>query len=133
MQLNEIAGNAEDQNRGAWLMLADPWSGKQTGIELLLAGPDSATQAEAALTLADELAELMELDGRISAANRDKARLRNLARCVRDWRVQEDGKPVPFTFENVCRLLRAAKWVQIQVDAFAADRRNFPSPGKGGE
>jgi len=130
MQMNDILANAEDQNRGAWLDLADPWTGKPTGIRLLVAGPDSAAQAEAALTLADELAAEMDETGRVSAAARDRARLRNLARCVRDWEVQEDGQAVAFNFANVCRLLGAAKWVQIQVDAFAADRRNFPRPGE---
>ncbi len=129
MQLNEITGNAEDQDRGAWLELADPWTGKVTGIRLLMAGPDSATQANAALRLADDLADAMDMDGRVTAENREIARMRNLARCVRAWEVSEDGKPVPFTFENTLRLLRAAKWVQIQVDAFAADRRNFATPG----
>lgn len=129
MQLNEIFGNSEDQNRGAWFSLADPWTGKPTGIELRIVGPDSATQHEATLTLADELADAMDAEGKVSAADRDRARIRNLARCVKEWKCEEDGKPVPFSFENVCRLLRAARWVQIQVDAFASDRRNF-APGK---
>lgn len=125
MQLSDVENMAEDQNKGAWLDLCDPVTGKPTGIELLVAGPDSRTQHQAALTLADEMADAMGDDGRVKAADRDAARLRNLARCVLDWRVQEDGKPLPFSFANVLRLLRAARWVQVQVDAFASDRRAF--------
>src|SRR3989338_101186 len=102
MQLNEIEGFAEDQDRGAWLELLDPVKGQQTGLRVKVAGPDSATQARARL-----------------------ARGGNWARCVVAWEVQADGKPVPFSFENVLRLLRAGVWVQSQIDAFAADRRRF--------
>ena len=125
MRLSDIEANAEDQERGAWLDLADPWNGKPTGIRLRIAGPDSATQGRAQLTLADELAEAMNETGRVSAEEREAARLRCLARCVLGWEVTEDGKAVPFSFANVLRLLKAAKWVQAQVDAFAADRRRF--------
>lgn len=130
MLLSEIEHNAEDQDRGAWLDLADPWTGRPTGIRLRIAGPDSATQGRAQLALADELAAALDEAGRVSAEERETARLRCLARCVLAWEVTEEGKPVPFNFGNVLRLLRAAKWVQAQVDAFAADRRRF-APDRG--
>ncbi|KAF0172885.1 MAG: hypothetical protein FD162_2162 [Rhodobacteraceae bacterium] len=125
MQLNEIEGFSADQDRGAWLDLADPITGKATGLRLLVAGPDSAVQARARLALVDELADMTGFDGRVSGENREKARLRNLARCVIGWEVTEDGKPVPFNFDNVLRLLRAGVWVQSQIDAFADGRRAF--------
>src|SRR3990167_1222341 len=131
MQLNEIEGFAEDQDRGAWLELLDPVKGQPTGLRVKVAGPDSATQARARLALVDDLTAATDFEGRVSAENRELARLRNLARCVVAWEVQADGKPVPFSFENVLRLLRAGVWVQSQIAAFAADRRRFGG-GAGG-
>lgn len=125
MQLNDILSNAEDQERGRWFDLADPVTGQPTGIRLRIAGPDSDTQAKARLKLSDELAELADLDGRVSAEAREKARRNSLARCVLGWEIEEDGAPVPFTQANVVRLLRAAFWVEQQVDGFASDRAAF--------
>lgn len=125
MELNEILANVEDQDRGAWLELADPITGKPTGIRLRIAGPDSATQGRARLKLADELAELADPEGRVDAASREKARINSLARCVLAWEIREDGEAVPFSHANVVRVLRAAPWVQAQVDSFAASRSPF--------
>ncbi|AJE47179.1 hypothetical protein [Celeribacter indicus] len=125
MQIDDILSAAADHEKGAWLDLAHPETGEPTGIRLRLAGPDSDTQSRSRLSLADELAEAADLDGRVNAAAREKARLNSLARCVLDWEVMEDDQPIPFTHKNVLRLLRAATWVQVQVDAFAGDRRNF--------
>jgi len=100
-------------------------TGKPTGITLRIAGPDSATQARARLAMVDELAAGADDDGRVNAAAREKARLNTLARCVLGWDIKEDGEPVPFNHANVVRLLRAALWVQAQVDAFASDRAAF--------
>lgn len=122
MQLNDIIAMSEDQEKGAWFDLVDPVEGKATGIRLRIAGPDSETQRKARLKLADELVEAADLDGRVSAENREKARRDNLARCVLGWECEEDGKPVPFTTANVLRLIRAATWVEAQIDGFAADR-----------
>ena len=129
MQLNEILADAQDQDRGREFELADPITGKLTGIKLRIAGPDSATQARARLQLADDRAEAMDELGRVPAEAAEKARLNALARCVLGWEIAEDGQPVPFTHANVLRLLRAATWVQAQIDAFAADRAAFrPAP-----
>lgn len=130
LTLSQIEANAEDQNRGRWCDLVDPFSGGKIGIRLLIAGPDSAVQAAAQLKLADELAEELDEMGKVSAVARDAARVKCLARCILDWEAEEDGKPVPFSFANVMRLLRASKWVQVQADAFAADRRHF-APDRG--
>ncbi len=125
MQLNDILADAQDQDRGRELELADPVTGKLTGIVLRIAGPDSATQHRARLQLMDDLAAAADEDGQVNAEAREKARLNSLARCVLGWEISEDGQPVPFNHANVVRLLRAAVWVQAQVDAFAADRRMF--------
>ncbi len=121
MDLTAILSNAEDQDRGEWLDLRHPVTGAPTGIRFRIAGPDSATQARARLKLVDELAEQAMDDGRVPAEDREAA----LARCVLGWEITEDGQPVPFNHANVVRVLKAAPWVQAQVDAFAADRRAF--------
>ena len=124
MQLDQITGNLIDQDKGRMLELIDPFTGKPTGIKLWLAGPDSDTARRARIALSDELADMADHEGRVSAEHREKARLNCLARLVLRWEVEEEGKPVPFSTQNVLRLLRV-QWVEQQVDAFAADRRNF--------
>ena len=125
MQLNDILADAQDQDRGREFELLDPVTGKVTGIKLRIAGPDSATQARARLQMVDDLAEMADDAGRVSAASREKVRLNTLARCVLGWEITEDSQPVPFNHANVVRLLRAAVWVQAQVDGFASDRAEF--------
>lgn len=125
MQMNDILANAEDQDRGKWFALRDPVTGKETGIRLRIAGPDSATQARARLRMVDELAEAADDEGRVSAEAREKCRLNSLARCVLGWEIEEDGQPLPFTHANVLRLLRAASWAHQQVDAMAGNRAAF--------
>lgn len=132
LTISQIEANAEDQDRGRWCDLVDPFTGKPVGLRLLIAGPDSETQAAAQLKLADELSEEMDEVGRVSAAARDRARVRCLARCIISWDATEEGKPVPFSFGNIVRLLKAAKWVQAQADGFAGDRRHF-APDRGEE
>lgn len=125
MQLDAIENNAADQDRGLWFDILDPVTGAATGIRLRLAGPDSATQHRAELAMADELAEMANAEGRVTAENREAIRLKALAKCVLAWEIQEAGKPVPFSQCNLLRVLKSAKWLQMQVDAFAADRVAF--------
>lgn len=128
MQLNEIVSFSEDQERGRWFELSDPVTAKPTGIRLRIVGPDSETQRRGRLRLADDLADLADEEGRVSAEARDRVRVANLGRCVIDWEIAEEGEPVPFSHANVVRLLKAAAWVQAQVDAFAGDRASFRKP-----
>ena len=53
MNLSEVAHIGEDQDRGRWLTLVDPYQANPVGIRLLIAGPDSKTQGRARLKLAD--------------------------------------------------------------------------------
>ena len=87
-----------------------------------MAGPDSLAQHRAQLELVDELVEMADVDGRVSAANREKARLRALAKAVLGWEIFGDGEPVPFSTAAVLRVLTAARWLREQVDDFAARR-----------
>ena len=129
MQLDDIRAFSADQERGSWFDLLDPVTGKATGVRLKLAGPDSEAQNRARLRLADDLSEVADADGRVSAEARERARIDSLARCVLAWEISEDGQPLPFTHANVVRLLKAAAWVQAQVDAFASDRAAFRRAG----
>lgn len=128
MQLDAIEANSADQDRGRWFDLMDPVTGEQTGIRLRLAGPDSATQGRARLAMVDELAEAADDEGKITAAQREKIRLKSLASCVLDWEISEDGEALPFKQANVLRLLRSARWVEEQVDAMAGNRAAFRGP-----
>lgn len=121
MTLEDILNNVRDQDRGKEFELVDPVEGKPTGIKLWIVGPDSETAHRARLALADELADMADENGRVTAEQREKARLNCLARHVQRWEIEEDGKPVPFSHAAVLRLLKA-HWVQQQVDAFAVDR-----------
>lgn len=121
MTLEDILANAADQDRGQEFDLEDPVTGRATGIKLWIVGPDSETAHRARLALSDELADMADAEGRVTAEQREKARLNCLARHVLRWEIFEDKKPVPFSTANLLRLLRV-HWVQEQVDAFAADR-----------
>lgn len=125
LDLADIRGNAANQERGRWFVLVHPVSGVETGIRLRIAGPDSATQRRAQLALADRLAELADDRGRVSAKDRETARQEALAAVILDWEATEDGQPVPFNTASALRLIRAALWVEAQLDFFAADRVAF--------
>ncbi|MEQ8431638.1 MAG: hypothetical protein RLO15_03755 [Parvibaculum sp.] len=129
MQLDDIRAFSADQERGAWFELLDPVTGKSTGIRFKLAGPDSETQNRARLRLADDLAEVADAEGRVSAEARERARLDSLARCILDWEISEGGEALPFTHASAVRLLKAATWLQAQVDSFASDRAAFRRDG----
>lgn len=124
MQLEDILANVADQDRGREFRLLDPVEGKDTGIRFRVAGPDSETQHRARIAFADELADMADAEGRVTAEQREKARLNCLARCVLGWEISEEGQPVPFNTKNLLRLLRV-QWVQAQVDGFASDRAAF--------
>lgn len=124
MQLDEIHANIADQDKGREMELVEPFTGTPTGMKLVVVGPDSDTAHRARIRLADELAEMADVDGRVSAENREKARRNSLAAHVLRWNVEEGGSPVTFNTKNLLTLLKVS-WIEQQVDAFAADRRNF--------
>lgn len=129
MQLDDIVGNAVDQDRGRMLEIANPWTGEPIGMKFRIAGPDSETQRKARIAMMDDLADMADEQGRVTAEQRETARIACLAKCVLEWDVTEEGKPVPFGHKNVVRVLRSANWLQAQVDAFAGDRSNFAPEG----
>lgn len=125
MQLDDIMANVADQDRGRILELVDPFDGKPAGMKLWIAGPDSDTAHRARIRLADDLADMADADGRVSAEHREKARRACLAAHVLRWDgVEDEGKPITFSTKALLILLRV-QWIEQQVDAFAGDRRNF--------
>jgi hypothetical protein len=129
MELNDIRAMTADQDRGRWFDILDLVTGKATGIRVKLAGPDSEVQNRARLRLADDLGEVADAQGRVTAEARERCRIDSLARCVLAWEISEDGTPVPFTHAKVVRLLKAGSWVQAQIDPFAADHAVFLENG----
>lgn len=125
MQLDDIRAFSADQDRGAWFDLLDPVTGKATGIRLKVAGPDSEAQNRARLRLSDDLSDAADAEGRVTPEARERARIESLARCVMDWELSENDDPLPISHANIVRLLKAANWVQAQVDSFASDRAAF--------
>ena len=130
MTFDDLLANVADQDRGRELEIVDPWTGKPTGIKFRIAGPDSETQRRAQIELMDELAELADADGMVSAENRERARVNCLAKCVLSMTIEEEGKLAASGHKTIVRVLRAGKLVQEQVDAFAGDRRNFAPEGR---
>lgn len=131
LDLSDVIAHSADQGKGAWFDVLDPVTAETTGIRVLVAGPDSLVQHRAQLELFDEMAELADVDGRVSAEQREKARLRALAKAVLGWEIVEDGQPVPFNTANVLRVLRAARWLRDQVDDFAGRRPKITSITRG--
>ena len=118
---SDILAQAEDQDRGKWFQLMHPVTGAAVGISLLVTGPDSRKTAEVSALLVDDLAEAADELGRVRGAARAEAHRRALARRVLDWKAEEEGKPVPFSYAAMLRLL-AVGWVQSQLDTFCGAR-----------
>jgi hypothetical protein len=121
--------NIDDQDRGRWLDVLNPWTGEPTGMRFKVAGPDSRVQKRARVLMMDELAEIAKPDGTASFEAREAARIACLARCVLDWEMTEGGAPLPLGHKAIIRVLTDVHWVQIQVDGFAGDRANFRPEG----
>jgi hypothetical protein len=128
MDLGDIITNSEAQDRGLWFDLPNPITGAATGIRLLIAGPDSRAQKRAQINMVDAMTEASDMDGRVSATDREKLRQSALAQAVLDWECSEGGNPVPFTHDAVLRLIRAARWVEAFIDTRAADRAPYFKP-----
>lgn len=127
MTLEEIRANLEDQDRGRWLELIEPWDGQPVGLRLLMVGPDSATHRKARILMMDELADAADLDGKASFEAREKARINCLARCVLNWDIAASfGLESKFSHGAVVKILQI-EWLQQQADAFAGDRVHFRS------
>lgn len=122
MDLNEIYNNLADQEKGHEYDVMDPVTGQKTGIRFRVAGPDSQIARRARLKLVDDLANLADDMGKITAEAREKARIASLAAHVLDWNLTEGGQALACNHQNIVQVLTSVLWLQVQVDAFAADR-----------
>lgn len=122
MDLTEIYNNLADQEKGHEFELLTPETGEPTGIKMRIAGPDSQIARRARLKLVDDLADVADDYGKITAESREKARIASLAAYVLDWNLQEEGKALPCNQQNIIHILTNILWLQVQVDSFASDR-----------
>ncbi len=74
--------------------------------------------------MADDLSDLAQGDGTVTAEVRERAAVASLARCVLRWKIVQGGVELPCSHTNLLRVLSVA-WVREQVDTFAGDRKNF--------
>lgn len=124
MDLNDVLNFVDDADRGAELELRHPVTTLPTGLKLTLAGPDSRIQRSAKLMMADEAAEIARADGTVSAEDRERAAIAQLARCVIRWEIVQDGDALPLNHANAVKLF-TVPWVREQADLFAGNRANF--------
>ncbi len=129
MDLSDALANVDDQDRGRWLIVLDPWTAEPTGMRFKVVGPDSRIQRRAKVQLMDDLADAADAEGKVSFERREAARIASLARCVLDWEMSEGGAPLPLSHKAICRVLTEVPWVQAQVDAFAGNRANYRTEG----
>lgn len=127
MDIEMLFADAEDQERGAWLELADAVTGKPTGMRFLIVGPDSRTQRAAKIAMMDELVAAANPDGTVSAEALETARLNCLARCVRDFEVTSQGARLPYSHAMMVRILRTSAYVEKEIDDFAGNRAHYRS------
>jgi hypothetical protein len=125
VDLSDALANIDDQDRGRWLDVMNPWTGEPTGFRFKLSGPDSRVQKRARVLMMDDLAEAAKPDGTVAYEAREAARIACLARCVLDWEMAEGGAPLPLSHKAIVRVLTDVHWLQLQVDAFAGDRTAF--------
>ncbi len=122
--LADYLANVEDQSRGRWFDILDPWTAQPTGMRWKLAGPDSEIQRRARLAMADRIVDESRADGTIDAETREAITIAALARSVIDWEMTEGGKSLPCEHRHIVRAL-SIDWLRQQVDMFASSRSSF--------
>jgi hypothetical protein len=121
MSPDEILKDAVNQDRGAEFPILDAVTGMPTGIYATIVGPDSETARKAELAFSDELAAVADAEGKVTAEQRQAARINSLARRIVRLEALEDGKRVPIPANYIHRLLLIPA-IHLQIDAYAADR-----------
>lgn len=129
MDLSDVIKSAEAQDGGHAFELLDPVHGSPTGIKLTIAGPDSKIAKNAHAAMLKEGNRIANRKGGETAADRERVMEIFLCTVTLGWEVKEKGKPVPFSQENLLRLIRAGAWVRAQMDVFAGDRSPYFQAG----
>lgn len=115
----------DQQEAGSWFELVDPVSSEETGIRLLIVGPDSERQRNARRAMEAEILKAQQTRRKLQPQRVDELIVGALLACILDWEVTEAGEPLPFAPANVERLLRAGAWVRDQIDTFAGSREPY--------
>ena len=115
---------AKVAEEGAELRVAHPTTGEDLGITITLIGTDSKTfrdisKIRATMALKKKTREI-DLDQNESDA------VELLAKCTKGWSgITENGKDIPFSYDNAVQLYTKYLWLREQIDRFMADRSNF--------
>ena len=115
---------AKVAEEGAELRVAHPTTGEDLGITITLIGTDSKTfrdisKIRATMALKKKTREI-DLD------QNEQDSIELLARCTKGWSgITENGKDIPFSYENAVKIYTKYLWLREQIDRFMADRSNF--------
>lgn len=105
-----------------------PLTGAPTGMQVEMAGVDSAAHRAVSRELRNRRLQQLQLGNRgaLTAEETEADQMELLARCTVSWRgVRESGVEVACTPDNVRRVYRAYPWLRHQVDEAMADRARF--------
>ena len=117
----ESLGFATDlQDAGRWVDILHPVTGEPTGIRFKIAGPDSRRQRDARYEVAARRAS-----GAVTASRLQAQAVAFMAACILDWKVIENGEPIPFARHQVERVLNASPIIADQLDRALSDRVAF--------
>ena len=117
-------------DEGATLTLMSPdGSGEPTDIQIVCYGPDSHVVTKLRREQSDRrLARARRPGGgkKVTAAELEAEDCAFLATATKGWsNMQENGKDLPFSYEEALRVYREYPWIMEQVNRFIADRANF--------
>jgi hypothetical protein len=103
--------------------------GERKPVTMRVAGTYSARYRRTEEALRDKRLKR----GRYTGEQAERDTLRLHAACVISWNGFFDaGKPIPCTDANVLTVLRAARWIDEQVNLAMNDHEGFSEPSSGG-
>ena len=121
MDLAKYDDTAVEQ--GAVMELLDPLTDEPTGATITLLGYDSAKAKE---IIHKNSNKRMKKRSSISAENIEANGLDLVVALTVSWKdIDEKGKPLKCTPENVKKVYEDYGWIRDQVDTYIGDRANF--------
>lgn len=119
VDLSTFLADLEATNEPKPLDIKNPMTGESTGIVFWIAGPYSRVQEAAKDYVAKAAQRLTDGGKKISPEALQSLAIAQLARCVVRWEINDHGMAVPFSVDNVERVLRDSRAIRQQVDEFA--------------
>ena len=117
---------SEAAEAGAWMDVYHPNGGLIDGFRLHLRGTDGATFRKQM----SRLAEKYQNKRKLSPEQAVEKACELLAALTIGWEgLEEDGKPLKYSFAAAKDLYMKHSWLREQVDVFVADRGNFLATG----